>query len=111
MKTRTLIIIGIATIFSVTHNLRAQGTAFNYQGKLNSGANPATGSYDLTFTLFPTNTGGTQAAGTFTNSATAVSNGLFSVMLDFGTGVFTGGSYWVKVGVRTNGIRRVDRRL
>jgi hypothetical protein len=80
----------------------AQGTAFTYQGRLNVSTNPANGSYDLRFTLFPVNSGGAPAAGPLTNSATGVSNGLFLVTLDFG-GVFTGTNYWLEIGVRTNG--------
>ena len=34
-----------------TSPARAQGTAFTYQGRLNSGTNPATGIYDLRFTI------------------------------------------------------------
>ena len=33
----------------------------------------------------------------------SVSNGLFTVPLNFGPGVFTGTNYWVELGVRTNG--------
>src|ERR1039457_2311090 len=81
----------------------AQGTAFTYNGRLNAGGGPANGSYDLSFTLFPASSGGTQAAAPVTNAATAVTNGLFTVTLDFGIGVFNGTSYWLQIGVRTNG--------
>ncbi len=36
----------------------AQGTAFTYQGRLNSGGASANGSYDIAFPLFATNAGG-----------------------------------------------------
>ena len=81
----------------------AQGTAFTYQGRLNNGSSPASGSYDLTFTLFSVNSGGSSLAGPVTNSATTVSNGLFTTMVDFGPGVFTGTSNWLEIAVRTNG--------
>src|SRR5215471_10593812 len=68
----------------------AQSTAFTYQGRLNNGANPANGLYDLGFAVYDAATGGTPQGSPFTNSATAVSNGLFTVTLDFGPGVFTG---------------------
>ena len=38
-----------------------------------------------------------------TNAATAVSNGLFSVTLDFGVSPFNGNPCWLEMGVRTNG--------
>lgn len=81
----------------------AQGTVFTYQGRLNDGANPANGSYDLTFSLFNVSTGGGATSGPLTQNAIVVSNGLFTVALDFGAGVFNGASYWLEIGVRTNG--------
>lgn len=81
----------------------AQGTAFTYQGQLNNGGNTANGSYDLQFTLFSASSGASAVAGPLTNTATAVSSGLFLVTLDFGTGVFTGTNYWLDIAVRTNG--------
>src|SRR5215470_1752683 len=91
----SVIVLGAASGF-------AQGTAFTYQGRLTSGANPANGSYDLTFTLFGTNSGGNSIAGPLTNAATGVTNGLFTVTLDF-TNQFPGASRWLEIGVRTNG--------
>ena len=80
----------------------AQGTAFTYQGRLNSGTIPANGSYDLTFALYDAVSGGTQQGNTVTNSALAVSNGLFTVLLDFGS-QFPGANRWLEIGVCTNG--------
>jgi len=85
-------------------SLRAQGTAFNYQGQLSSGGNPANGSYDLAFSLFSsTNLAASIVAGPITNSAVAVTNGLFTTTLDFGAGIFSGINYWLEIAVRTNG--------
>src|SRR5690349_1351734 len=70
----------------------AQGTAFTYQGRLNDGGTAAGGSYDLTFTLFDSGSAGVVLAGPVTNSAVGVSNGLFTVLVDLGNGVFTGSS-------------------
>ena len=81
----------------------AQTTAFTYQGRLNVAGVPASGSYDLTFTLYDDGTAGNLIAGPLTNAATTVSNGLFTVALDFGAGVFTGPDYWLEVGAQTNG--------
>src|SRR5437867_130352 len=81
----------------------AQGTAFTYQGRLNDGANPANGIYDLRFAIYDLPTAGTLLGGPVTNSPTAVSNGLFTVTLDFGSGIFTGAARWVEIGVSANG--------
>ena len=108
MKTRTLLsaTLSLAALFTINDRLSsafAQGTAFTYQGRLNANGGPANGSYDLTFTLFSVTNGGGSVAGPLTNSATAVSNGLFTATIDFGTGVFNGTSYWLQIGVQTNG--------
>jgi hypothetical protein len=81
----------------------AQGTAFTYQGRLNTGGNPASGIYDLRFTIYDALAGGNIAGGPLTNSPVAVSNGLFTVTLDFGPGLFTGADRWLEINVRTNG--------
>ncbi len=82
----------------------AQGTAFTYQGQLNDSGSPASGTYSLTFTLFKTNTSGVPIAGPVTNNAVAVTNGLFTVLIDFGPGTFTGETNWLEIGVETNGV-------
>src|ERR1035438_8240497 len=92
----------LSTLNSQLSTLFAQGTAFTYQGRLNAGGNPANGSYDLSFSLYSVSSGGSVTYGPLTNSATAVSNGLFTVMLDFGI-VFGGNTYWLDISTRTNG--------
>lgn len=81
----------------------AQGTAFTYEGRLNDGTNPANGNYDLQFTIHDALTNGTVVGGPISSAPTAANNGLFSVVLDFGAGVFTGPARWLEIGVRTNG--------
>jgi microcystin-dependent protein len=82
----------------------AQGTtAFTYQGRLNVATNRANGFYDMTFAVYDANVAGNLIAGPITNSGVAVSNGLFTVTLDFGPGVFTGTNYWVGMAVSPAG--------
>lgn len=88
---------------SLTPSALAQGTAFQYQGQLICSGAPANGSYDIQFTLYATNMTGVTVAGPVTNSATAVSNGLFSTTIDLGPGVFTGSNCWLEIAVSTNG--------
>jgi len=101
---KIIVVIAAMGLLGAVRPVFAQGTAFTYQGRLNDGANPAAGVYDLRFTIYDsTNLPGVVIAGPLTNSATAVSNGLFTVTLDFGPGVFTGPARWLEIGVRTNG--------
>ena len=105
MKNTILILASLALLSTLNSQLstaHAQGTAFTYQGRLNDGANPANGAYDLRFAIYNAATAGTQQGGLLTNSATGVSNGLFTVVLDFGN-QFPGTNRWLEIGVRTNG--------
>lgn len=97
------LLVGLATLAASATQLAAQGTAFTYQGRLDSGGAPASGIYDFTFALYNAPTLGGQWGTTLTNSAVAVSNGLFTTTLDFGAVPFVGGDLWLRIGVRTNG--------
>jgi hypothetical protein len=83
--------------------LHAQGTAFTYQGQLYNSNNPASGNYDLTFALYNSANLPGAVAGPITNSAVIVTNGLFTTILDFGPGIFTGTNYWLEIAVRATG--------
>ena len=78
------------------------GTAFTYQGRLSSGANAADGIYDFRFSIYDSVSAGAQVGSALTNAATGVTNGLFTVTLDFGS-VFDGNARWLEIGVRSNG--------
>jgi len=95
-------LVALSTLSPQLSTLFAQGTAFTYQGRLNDGVSPANGSYDLRFALFDAASAGTQQGNYVTNSATSVSNGLFTVALDFGN-QFPGAGRWLEIGVQTNG--------
>jgi trimeric autotransporter adhesin len=96
----------LAGLSTLTSQLSADplGTAFTYQGKLTDGGSAANGNYDLRFELYDAPTAGVRLAGPITNSAVAVSNGLFTVTLDFGSSAFTGAPRWLQLGVRGNGV-------
>ena len=51
MKTKIQHLFLALVLFAGISHTFAQGTAFTYQGQLNDGTNPATGSYDLRFTM------------------------------------------------------------
>src|SRR5580658_5877115 len=101
-------IMALALLALSTLNLQlstafAQGTAFTYQGQLQNNGTPASGTYAMTFALFNTNATGVAIAGPVTNNAVSVTNGLFTTTIDFGPGIFSGGSNWLEVAVSTNG--------
>lgn len=79
--------------------LAAVGTGFTYQGRLTDAGNPAAGPYDFVFRLYDALTGGSQVGGIVTQGDVAVSNGLFTVSLDFGV-VFDGAARWLEIAVR-----------
>ena len=89
--------------FMLPQAVRAQGSIFNYQGRLSDEGKPANGRYDLTFKIWDNVTGGAQIGTTATVAPTSVSNGVFTVLLDFGSTPFNGSARWLEVGVRTNG--------
>ena len=105
MKTILRIAIAASLIQSLSSQMtaHAQGTAFTYQGRLNVAGGVANGSYDISFTLYATNVTGIAVAGSVTNTATTVSNGLFMATVDFGPGIFTGNPAWLELAARTNG--------
>ncbi len=89
--------------FTGSHQAAAQGTAFTYQGRLNDGGSSANGTYDLQFYLRDALTAGNAIGATNTLPTVPVTNGLFTVSLNFSAGIFTGTNYWLEIGVRTNG--------
>lgn len=93
----------VGGFFFIANSAPAQGTAFTYQGRLQSNGSPASGIYNLTFTLYDVSTGGSSVAGPVTNNAVNITNGLFTVMVDFGSTVWNGQTNWLQVGVETNG--------
>jgi len=98
-----LLVMALLSLFVI--QAAAQTTAFTYQGILNDGGNPANANYDMQFKLFDTvDVGtGTQQGSTITNAMVAVTNGIFSVALDFGAGVFDGTARYLEIGVRLAG--------
>nr|WP_290666492.1 hypothetical protein [Ardenticatena sp.] len=78
----------------------AVGTAFTYQGRLTDNGNPANGTYDFQFKLFDAATGGAQVGSTVTVEDVTVTDGVFTVQLDFGGSAFDGNARWLEIAVR-----------
>src|SRR5438132_5153828 len=78
----------------------AQGSGFTYQGRLTDGGTAANGNYDLQFGLFDSLSGGAQVGSTQTLNTVAVSNGVFTVSLDFGANALTGANRFLEISAR-----------
>lgn len=102
----TLTVLTSLTIAALNIQLStawAQGTAFSYQGELNANGAPANGTnYSMVFYVYNTATGGTSLGNVGIASVT-VSNGLFSVPLDFGN-IFDGTPRWLEVSLEKTGV-------
>jgi hypothetical protein len=75
-------------------------TAFTYQGQLVTSSGPVTDTCDFQFMLYNALIGGFPVGGVQTVTETAVTDGVFSVQLDFGSSHFTGQARWLEIGVR-----------
>lgn len=76
------------------------GNEISYQGSLEQLGAPATGDFDFKFTLYDSQVGGIIIDGPTFIEDHFVDGGLFSVLLDFGTGVFGNQDVWLQVAVR-----------
>ncbi len=76
------------------------GTEFTYQGQLNESGVLADGDYDFVFRLYDADTGGMQIGSDFPVDDWPVSDGLFTVQVDFGDSAFNSEARWLEVAVR-----------
>ncbi len=87
-------------LFACIVSARAQTTTFTYQGRLSDSSMAANGSYDLSFALYDAAAGGTQIGAAITRPAVTVSNGIFTVQLDFGAAAFPGANRFLEIAVK-----------
>jgi hypothetical protein len=104
MKTKQALLLAVLALCTLHSIAEAQGTAFTYQGRLNTNGVPVNGFYDFEFSLWTNAAGtGTQTGSTITQTAIGVTNGLFVTTLNFGA-VFTGNATWLAISTRSNGV-------
>ena len=80
----------------------SQTNAFTYQGKLNDGGAPATTNYDFSFDLYDDVAAGSHIGSTVQKLNVPITNGLFTLTLDFGD-QFPGAARFLAIGVRPAG--------
>ena len=81
------------------HGQISRGT-FTYQGFISDAGSPANGPYDLQFKLFDAASGSAQIGSTVARDDVAVTNGVFTLQLDFGGAAFPGAARWLEISVR-----------
>lgn len=93
-----LAVVGLCALCAAVAS--GMDTAFSYQGRLDISGMPANGEFDFRFILYDSEIGGSQVGPILYGDDIPVSNGLFTVHLDFGSGVFSGSDRWLEVAVR-----------
>ena len=78
------------------------GTDFTYQGRFIENGSPAEGNYDFQFRLYDAAVGGAQLGSQIAKPSTSVTDGYFTVDLDFGD-QFNGDARWIEIDVRPAG--------
>lgn len=96
------LLLTILLICGSLSTLYSQGTAFTYQGRFTDGGVPSNGSVEFQCTLWDALSGGAQvAAATPSSTVVGVTNGLFTLSLDFGTAAFDGSDRYLQIEART----------
>jgi len=98
-----ILITAVSAFLVVAPGAQAQGTAFTYQGRLNHGGSPANGLYETSFALYDAVTNGNAVGVLVAVAPVPVSNGLFTVTLDFGSAAFMGADRWLEIAVTVFG--------
>lgn len=76
------------------------GTEFTYQGNLKQSGSPANGPYDFQFELFDVDAGGAFVGIPVQLEDVQVTEGVFTVELDFGATYFAGDQMYLEISVR-----------
>ena len=93
----------IIAIAILTGSTTAQtDTAFTYQGELRESGDPANGSYNIDFGLWDALSAGNQVGSSIEFNNLPVTDGLFTVELDFGAAAFDGSQLWLEIAVDGN---------
>src|SRR4030095_7352316 len=75
-----------------------------YQGRLADNDHLANGLYDVAFQVWDSSEAGATISDVIIKNSVGVTNGFFTVTLDFGTNTFTGPDRWIEMSVRQSGV-------
>jgi hypothetical protein len=91
----------LTTAATATNLLLAPSTRFTYQGQLQKGGSPVSDTCAMQFSLYNAASGGVQVGSTI-NATVPITDGLFTVSLDFGS-VFDSNLRWLEIQVQCPG--------
>jgi hypothetical protein len=108
MKRASLVLYGLAMVGllcpGTVSGQTPAGTAFTYQGQLKENGVPVnTTSGSFRVALYDAETGGNQIGGSVLVENVRISNGLFTIPLDFGSEAFNGDARWLNISVYKTG--------
>lgn len=103
MNSRNVAVLLLTILCCAAFSETPLGSSFSYQGRLLVSGTPATGAYDLHFKLYDSPTTTTQIGSTLSLPGVSVTNGLFTVTVDFGAGAFAGNKRWLETSVYSGG--------
>ena len=98
-----IVVAVLAAAWAVPTTAIAQGsfgTGFTYQGRLTLSGSPVTEACDFQFTLMSDPVTASQVGSPVSALNVPVTEGLFTVVLDFGSSVFDGQARWLEIEVR-----------
>ena len=96
MKTIVLI---FAVLTSLSFSASGQATGFTFQGRLTENSLAATGTFQMQFALYDASEAGSQIGTDIDHPNVSVTNGTFTVQLDFGS-AFSGAARFLEIRVR-----------
>ena len=94
---RTSIILGFTVALAAS--IASADTTFTYQGELNENGGVANGSFNMDFSLWDALSAGNQIGSTNMINGVLVTDGKFSVELDFDASAFNNSDRWLEIAV------------
>ncbi len=101
MIVRLSVLMLVVPVLTAAAGNSPLSSSFTYQGQLTTAGKAVEGTADLRLTLWDAAAGGTQVGSTLARDAVVVTEGVFTVQLDFGTSAFDGNGRWLEVAVRS----------
>ncbi|MFK7885164.1 MAG: hypothetical protein AB8F26_13385 [Phycisphaerales bacterium] len=98
---RTVVAAAACAMSVLGATAAANDTGFTYQGSLSDAGSAVTGSVSVSVSLWDSETLGTQIGSTQALPAVTVTDGIFSIELDFGASAFNG-DRWMEISIDSN---------